>query len=458
MLSAERNRLATQTGPGTPCGKLMRHYWQPAALVEELDGARRVKPVRLLGESLVAFKDETGRYGLVERHCPHRGADLAYGRCENGGLRCTFHGWLFDVGGQCLETPAEPEDSTLHTRVRAKAYPVVEKSGVLWAYLGEGEPPPFPSLDCFLAPDTHTFAFKGLWECNWLQALEVGVDPAHASFLHRFFEDEDASASYGRQFRDVALDSDIPMTRLMREHARPNIGVEAKDYGLRITSTRKLGEKNTHVRVTNQVFPHAICIPLSQEMTITQWHVPIDDETCFWYTVFTSFGAPADKARMRADRMKVYEVPEYRSKKNRDNDYGFDPHDQATRTYTGMGEDINVHDQWAVEGQGRIHDRTREHLGTTDRAIGAYRRLLFKAIEQVEKGEAPLMCGPGGPAERITGPVTVDGICANERVEMYAEESDARRRAAATWEATALVLAREPAAIDVEPNLKSNRK
>ena len=123
MLSAERNRLATQTGPGTPCGKLMRHYWQPAALVEELDGARRVKPVRLLGESLVAFKDETGRYGLVERHCPHRGADLAYGRCENGGLRCTFHGWLFDVGGQCLETPAEPEDSTLHTRVRAKAYP-----------------------------------------------------------------------------------------------------------------------------------------------------------------------------------------------------------------------------------------------------------------------------------------------------------------------------------------------
>ena len=433
MLSADRNKLATEIGPGTPCGQLMRRYWQPAALLEELDGPRPVKPVRLLGESLVAFKDTSGKYGLIERHCPHRGADLAYGRCEDGGLRCTFHGWLFDVAGRCLDTPAEPVDSTLHTRVRARAYPVVARSGVLWAWLGEGAPPPFAALDCFQAPDTHTFAFKGLWECNWLQALEVGIDPAHASFLHRFFEDEDKGASYGRQFRDAALDSDIPMTRLMREHARPEIGVEATDYGLRITTTRRLGDNATHVRVTNQVFPHAICIPLSREMTITQWHVPVDDQSCYWYTVFTSFTAAVDKARMRADRLKVYELPEYRSIKNRGNDYGYDPHDQAARTYTGLGEDINVHDQWAVEGQGRIHDRTREHLGTTDRAIGAYRRLLFKSIEQVEKGEAPLMCGEPREVARITGPITVDGICATAEVDDYATTADARRREAASW-------------------------
>lgn len=435
MLSPERNVLATRTGPGTPCGRFMRHYWQPAALLEELEGPRPVRPVRLLGEDLVAFKDDKGRYGLLQRHCPHRSADLAYGRCEDGGLRCTFHGWLFDVAGKCIDTPAEPEDSTLHTRVRMVSYRVVAKSGVLWAYMGEGAPPAMPAFDCFQAPDTHTFAFKGLWECNWLQALEVGIDPAHASFLHRFFEDEDAATSYGKQFRDASLDSSIPMTRLLREHARPRIGVDATDYGLRITSTRTLGD-STHVRVTNQVFPHAICIPLSQEMTITQWHVPVDDENCYWYTVFTSFTNPVDKVRMRADRVKIYEMPEYRSRKNRRNDYGFDPHDQQTRTYTGMGEDINVHDQWAVESQGRIHDRSREHLGTTDRAIGAYRRLLFKSIEQVEKGEPPLMCGPAADVQHITGPVTVDGICATDVADSYAEDADARQRATASWKVT----------------------
>lgn len=433
MLSPERNVLATRTGPDTPCGRLMRRYWQPAALLEELDGIRPVKPVRLLGEALVAFKDDQGRYGLLQRHCPHRSADLAYGRCEDGGLRCTFHGWLFDVAGRCIDTPAEPEDSTLHTRVRMVSYPVEARSGVLWAYMGEGPPPPMAALDCFQAPDTHTFAFKGLWECNWLQALEVGIDPAHASFLHRFFEDEDAANNYGKQFRDASLDSHIPMTRLLREHARPRIGVDATNYGLRITSTRTLGD-NMHVRVTNQVFPHAICIPLSQEMTITQWHVPVDDGNCYWYTIFTSYTGPVDKARMRADRLKIYELPEYRSRKNRQNDYGFDPHDQAARTYTGMGEDINVHDQWAVESQGRIHDRSREHLGTTDRAIGAYRRLLFKSIEQVEKGEAPILCGAEADVARITGPVTVDGICPASRADSYAEEADARRRASAPWE------------------------
>lgn len=435
MLSAERNKLATLTGPGTPCGKLIRHYWQPAALVEELAGSRRVKPVRLLGEHLVIFKDDAGRYGLVERQCPHRGADLAYGRCEDGGLRCPFHGWLIDVEGRCLETPAEPEESTLHTRVRQRAYPVVAISGVLWTYLGDGAPPPFPAFDCFEAPDAYTFAFKGLWECNWLQALEVGIDPAHASYLHRFFEDEDQGASYGKQFRDNALDSDIPMTRLMREHARPTIGIEATDFGLAVTTTRKLDEQRTHVRLTNQVFPNAITIPLSQAMTITQWHVPVDDVSCYWYTVFTSFGAPVDKARMRADRLKIYELPDYRSKKNRTNDYGFDPHEQSSKTYTGMGEDINVHDQWAVEGQGAIHDRTREHLGYSDRAIGAYRRLLFKAIEEVEKGERPLMCRDADATHSLTGPITVDGISASDKIETYARESDQRRRTSAAWKA-----------------------
>ena len=437
MMSAEQNNLITRIGPGTPCGNLMRRYWQPAALVEELEGERPVRPVRLLGENLVLFRDEQARYGLLRRHCAHRGADLAFGRREHGGLRCSFHGWLFDISGHCLETPAEPEESTLCQRVRQPAYPVVERSGILWAYMGGGEPPAFPALDCFTAPEAYTFAFKGLWECNWLQALEVGIDPAHASYLHRFFEEADKAKSYGKQFRADSMDSDIPMTRLMREHARPQIDVALTEYGLKITTTRKIDEKTTHVRVTNQILPHAITIPLSPEMILTQWHAPVDDVNCYWYTVFTSFGNPINKAEMRTQRLKVYELPDYRSKKNRSNDYGFDPHEQETKTYTGMGEDINVHDQWAVEGQGRIQDRTRENLGASDKAIGAYRQLLRRSIEEVAKGERPVLVVAAEAAQCIRGPVTVDGISTNGSVEAYAADADRKRRDGAQWRAAA---------------------
>jgi phenylpropionate dioxygenase-like ring-hydroxylating dioxygenase large terminal subunit len=435
MMSAQENDRITRIGPGTPCGTLMRRYWQPAALVDELDGPRPVKPLRLLGEDLVAFKDEQGRYGVLDRHCPHRGADLAFGRREDGGLRCAFHGWLFDVEGQCLETPAEPPTSPLCRNIKQPAYPVMAKSGVLWTYMGPGVPPEFPSFDCFVAPDAYTFAFKGLWECNWLQALEVGIDPAHASYLHRFFEDEDPSKGYGKQFRAASLDSDMPMTRIMREFSHPSIEVEETRYGLRILTTRELSNETSHVRVTNQIFPHAISIPLSQEMMLTQWHAPIDDEACYWYTVFTSFGRPIDKAAMRAQRLQVYELPDYRSKKNRSNAYGFDSHEQMHRTYTGMGEDINVHDQWAVEGQGRIQNRTREHLGTSDRAISAYRRLLRKSIEQVEKGERPILVVGEAEAAGLRGPVTIDGIAPCDEKDSYATDIDRRRRERAEWPA-----------------------
>ena len=204
MISAEQNDLITRVGSGTPAGQLLRRYWQPVAISDELAGLRPVKAVKLMGQDFVLFRDENGQLGMLDRDCPHRGADLAFGRVEDGGLRCPFHGWLFDVKGTCLETPAEPVGSKFCTRIKQSAYPVVEKSGVIFAYIGEGEPPAFAEFDCFVAPDSHTFAFKGLFECNWLQALEVGIDPAHASYLHRFFEDEDTSESYGKQFRSAA--------------------------------------------------------------------------------------------------------------------------------------------------------------------------------------------------------------------------------------------------------------
>lgn len=435
MVSAEQNELMTRIGPGTPAGKLLRSYWQPAALAEELQGARPVKAVRLLGEDLVIFRGERGRYGLLARACPHRRADLSYGRLEDGGLRCAFHGWLFDPQGRCLETPAEPEDSRLRESVRQTAYPVVERSGILWAYLGAGEPPAFPALDCFVAPPEYVFAFKGWWECNWLQALEIGIDPAHASFLHRFAQDEDPGANYGRQFRAPSASSDLPMTRVLREHFRPKLDYEQTEYGFRIFALRGIDERQIHVRVTNMVFPQTFVIPLSPEMTITQWHVPIDDENCYWYSMFTAFDQPVDKAEMRRQRIAMYAPPDYRPRLNRRNDYGFNAEEQRTQTYTGMGFDINVHDQWAVESQGRIHDRTREYLASSDRCIVGYRRVLLNAIGQVQRGERPPMVLDPAHAARVRGPVTVDGIAPASDWQRYWKDYDTARRRRSAWAA-----------------------
>jgi phthalate 4,5-dioxygenase oxygenase subunit len=435
MLSAEQNDLITRTGPGTPAGSLMRCYWQPAALLDELSRSRPVKPIRLLGEDLVLFCDRAGRYGLIARACPHRGTDLAFGRLEDAGLRCSFHGWLFDVTGQCLETPAEPEGSRMHANIRQTAYPVVEKSGILFAYMGGGEPPAFPCLDCFTAPATHTFAFKGLIDCNWLQSLEVGIDPAHTSFLHRFFHDEKPEQGYGKVFRDRSTDSQMPVTRIMREFPRPQIEVEPTEFGMRVITLRAISDAHTHVRVTNLLFPHAFTIPLSSEMTITQWHVPIDDEKHYWYAIFTSFGAPVDKVEMRRQRLELYALPDYVPRKNRSNNYGFDPHEQEHETFTGMGTDINVHDQWACESMGAIADRTREHLGQSDKAISAYRRLLRSAIDTVGSGGKPLMVLDRAAALRITGPAAIDGIGPSDDWQGYWRKTEQIRRQASSWAA-----------------------
>jgi phthalate 4,5-dioxygenase len=224
-----------------------------------------------------------------------------------------------------------------------------------------------------------------------LQAMEVGIDPAHASFLHRFFEDEDVSASYGKQFRAASADSDWPMTRVLREFESPEISVEATDYGMRLTALRRLSETLMHVRVTNQLFPQAFVIPLSSDTTITQWHLPVDDTHTYWVAIFTSFGKPLDKGLMREQRLKLYSLPDYMPRVGKHDHYGFNPIEQLNETYTGMGHDINVHDQWAVESQGEVQDRTKEHLGTTDKAIIANRRQLSHAIDTVEKGETRLM-------------------------------------------------------------------
>ena len=437
MMSEEQNQRLTRVGPSTPGGNLLRQYWIPAALAEELNANRPLVPVRLMGEDLVLFRDDKGEIGLIGRYCPHRGVDLAYGRLEDGGLRCPFHGWKFGVDGQCQEQPAEPAGSGMAAQIKSTAYPVVEKNGVIFAYMGAGAAPAFPDFDCFRAPDSHVFAFKGLWQCNWLQALEVGIDPAHASYLHRFLEDEDPDDQYGKQFRDKADDTDLTLTQVLREHDRPQIKADKTDYGLRITTLRQLGEEQTHVRITNQVFPCAVTIPMSNEMNITQWHVPVDDENCYWYAMFTSFAEPVDKATMRAQRLAEHMLPDYAPIRNKSNNYGYDIDEQKTLTYTGMGLDINVHDQWACESMGPIQDRTKEHLATTDRAISGYRRLLMQAIDQFEAGEENLIARPDAEAARtIKGPIAVDAVGPAGDNEKLWTEKDRARRAGCPWDAS----------------------
>jgi phthalate 4,5-dioxygenase len=469
-MKAEQNELITRIGPKTPCGDLMRHYWQPVALVDEFNpdlvpemAKRPVKAVRLLGQDLVLFKNvnktatdsSSSDWGLMDRDCPHRGADLSFGRLEitpsGSALRCPFHGWQFDVNGQCIDTPAEPAGSKLCERIKQRNYPVIEKSGILFAWLGpEGStPPPFANFDCFTAPGTHTFAFKGLWACNWLQAFEVGIDPAHASFLHRFFEDESLEAVYGRQFRGAsagAVDGERwPMTRVMREFDQPIISHETMPYGMQITTLRPLNDKLTHVRVTNAIFPHTFVIPLSEHITITQMHVPVDDTHTYWYAIFTGFTEPLDKVKMRDQRLEAVTLPDYIPKSGRHNNWGFNAEEQLTRTYLGMGEDdINVHDQWACESMGAIADRTREHLGTTDKLIMANRRVLTQAIATVQAGGLPPGVADAASAPSMTGPDTVDGIAPAASWEAYWRDTAAAKRVGAPWAAKELIAASTP--------------
>ena len=458
-MKAEQNELITRTGPGTPGGALLRSYWQPVALVDEFNPAldprmagRLVKAVRALGQDMVLFKNAEGAWGLLDRACPHRGADLSYGRNEGDGLRCPFHGWKFDVKGTCLETPAEPTGSKLCERVRQRSYPVLEKSGIVFAWLGdEGAiPPPFPAFDCFAAPSSHTFAFKGLWHCNWLQAFEVGIDPAHPSFLHRFLHDEPLDAigrnAAGKQFRSASAGAiggeRWPMTRIMREFYQPEISFEPTPWGMQLTALRPMTRDLTHVRVTHAVFPHTFVIPLSETLTITQMHVAVDDMRTYWYSVFTSFAGPVDKEAMREQRLRYIELPDYIPKAGRHNQWGFDPEEQRTRTYLGMGEDdINVHDQWAVESMGPIQDRTREHLGTSDKVIMANRRMLLSAIEAVLAGGTAPGVGDAALATRMAGPDTVDGIAPAGTWAAWWREQVRAKRAGAPWtgKASALV-------------------
>ena len=366
MLPKDQNDLLTLTGPEAVMGQFMRRYWLPTLLSEEIpepDGPPA--QVRLLNEELVAFRDTEGRIGLLDEHCMHRGTSLFYGRNEQCGLRCIYHGWKYDVEGRVLDTPAEPADSNFKSKLRHTNYPCVEAGGIVWAYLGPPElKPAFPHWSWLDLPVNHTYVTKCFQECNYLQGLEGECDSSHLSFLHRQFDLEGEQALY-------AMDS------------APAYEIEETDFGLRMIASRKGPEGQSYVRVSSFVLPSMCWIPaMNKEIHM---YVPIDDTHSWRY----DFGFFVDREATPEDVARGPEIgPDYHRLRNPRNHYLQDREVQRTQTFTGIQNFLN-HDSCATETMGPRFDRSREHLGVSDKAVIAVRRHMIEAAKTFEQGGQP---------------------------------------------------------------------
>jgi phenylpropionate dioxygenase-like ring-hydroxylating dioxygenase large terminal subunit len=346
--------------------------------------------VRILGEDLVLFRDERGELGLLALHCSHRGADLSYGRVEDGGLRCLYHGWLYDVQGRCLEQPGEPPAKQFKEKIHHTAYPCQEFANIIFAYMGPGEPPLLPAYEIFRVAEQHRFVHKVFSECNYLQANEGNIDPVHLSFLHRLLDENLVPAGRPTQYLTVK-GSDVSPNRLVGESKAPTIDVEETDFGLRISTWRGIGEDKGYLRVSNFVMPNLSAVPGETQGAgyLVNWHVPIDDDRHWKYMIVFSREAPLDKDKFRK-RYTAEIDPEYRPVRNRANRYRQDPNEMTAKTFAGMGLFFAEHDLFATESMGPICDRTQEHLGSTDKPISASRRLLLGMIRKLQQGGEPL--------------------------------------------------------------------
>jgi phthalate 4,5-dioxygenase len=382
MLSQEENDLITQTGPGTPGGDFLRRYWHPVALSEELPPDAPL-PVKIMSEDLVLFRDAHGRLGLLGLHCAHRRADLSYGRIENGGLRCLYHGWLYDRHGRCLEQPCEPPEKRFCEKVHQTAYPCEEHAGIVFAYLGPGEPPLFPAYEPFRAPSGHVLVTKIFHECNYFQANEGNLDPSHVSYLHR-----QGNVPQNLKRPVEGTGGKLPLA-LYEADMAPHIDAEETAYGIRIFSTRSVEGNRTFFRVTNFILPNKATIPgpMSGDGYNLYWHVPIDDTHHWRYDIVFRRSAPMEQKDIERNSEILDELSEdYRPKRNKANRYLQDRESMKTWSFSGMGRIFNVQDTAIVEGSGSIVDRTREFLGPSDRAIILARRQVLKAIRDLQTG------------------------------------------------------------------------
>ena len=382
MLTRQDNELLTRTNPGTPMGNLMRRYWLPALFSWEL-----AQPdsdplhVRLLGEDLVAFRDTTGQVGMIAANCPHRGASLFFGRNEEAGIRCVYHGWKFDVSGQCVDMPNEPAESDFKHKVRAIAYPCAERGGIVWVYMGpDTARPDLPDLEWSLVPESQRYLSKRLQETNFAQAMEGGIDSSHVSFLHK------DSATRGPN--SVAI-------KYLQSDGAPKFEVVDTPYGFVIGARRKAEEDTYYWRITQWLFPFFTMIPPSGDGPISghAW-VPIDDEHCYTFSMtWHPRRALTSEEVQRLDGGKgvhALKIPgTFRPVRNASNDYLIDRQLQRSgRSFTGI-TGISEQDTAVQESMGPIYDRAAEHLGAADAAIIQMRRRLMRAAQDLEQNIEP---------------------------------------------------------------------
>ena len=398
MVTREENDLLVRVGPGTVMGDLVRQYWMPVVLSGEVEAGQRAKRVRLAGEDLVVFRTKSGQPGLMAEHCTHRQASLYFGRIEDSCLRCSYHGWAYALDGQCIDMPNQVAGSQFAEKVRHPAYPCRDLGGVVWAYMGpEAEPPGLPDLEWALVPANQLLVSKFFVECNWLQAMEGGIDPAHVSFLHAPLDN-----SNGDQMRDLEkAEAGFAFTMTMEK--APLMDTLDTDYGVLIAASRNAGNGNRYWRITQFHMPFHTMPPTEvQEDPIHQSHiwVPVDDHNMVNWCITWSATRPLTDAERTAManglgiHIMDYEPAtnqaygDIRLKANHGNDYFMDWEAHRNRVFFGV-PGVGAQDRAIQESQGRIYDRTQETLGTADIGLVRVRRQLISAALGLREGTPP---------------------------------------------------------------------
>jgi phenylpropionate dioxygenase-like ring-hydroxylating dioxygenase large terminal subunit len=393
MLTIEDNQLITQVGPGTPMGNLLRRYWFPFLISADVQTDDRPERVRLMGEDLLAFRNSDGVVGLIQENCPHRRASLYFGRNEDCGIRCIYHGWKFDITGQCVDLPSEPDESNFRDKIQITAYPCVERAGFVWTYMGPLPAPELPRFEWMYLPDDHHVPSMRVQHSNWLQALEGEFDQSHVSYLHSRLQVNDGSP---RSLVD----------RIRFDDRHPIFDVVNMPYGTCIGAGRKAPEDTRYWRVSQHLMPFFALTGIYGPNPSRPWRawIPMDDETVVVLGVQYHPLRPLTEAERTHEltRSSVSNIaPElrepvsskpfgrYRPKASLENDFFQDRELQRTTTYSGIPE-FWAQDAAVQVSMGAICDRSQEHLGTSDQAIIAVRKRLLTAVKELrDNGTVP---------------------------------------------------------------------
>ena len=398
MLSVEENNKLCEIGAGSVMGDYIRRFWIPFRLSEDLPEAdgEPVK-VKLMGEELLAFRNTDGKVGLVQRNCPHRWADLFFGRNEENGLRCTYHGWKFDTTGSCVDMPTETDESTYKDKIRITSYPVEERSGILWTYMGPKElAPEIPDFEYLRVPDSHRFASWNWQQTNYAQAIEGGIDSAHSNYLHATLDAYHMTDAWREQWQRSQNLRD-------KYHARdqhPKFFAEDTDYGVVTGARRDTGEGGFYWRYNLFLLPFYTMPPSSPGQKFFHAFVPIDDHNNMRWTFVWNLNRPLLSSDIEMWRngsglhAAALPGPDHWPLRNKENDYLISRDYQKRLTFTGI-TGTGEQDFSVQEGMGPITPRNKEHLGTTDIGIIKSRRRLLKEATALREGEEPRAASDG---------------------------------------------------------------